>query len=506
MYYKVRSFVIKGSTVVDLDIEVTISSRGIPRVEVTGVKGGECVKSIRKIRTALANSGLEFPNKKMNVNVYPAGLISDLADIEFPISMSILLVHSGSVSGTSDLFYGGVDSAGYLVPSVKTIFMDDGWASGRIGRLFIPDKSYYFNEKKNDLNVYKLSSLGDAAKFFIKGNGMTLIESQSLSHSYVPEIRGGAGCFCNVLGNARAKRALTISISGHHNILMLGPSGTGKSLLAEKSARMFPAGTTKDVVEILKAGVLCGLPVENVVTTPFRRPHISVSEGSLIGSPRMPGEATLGHKGILFLDEMHLFRPKVLNSLKTVIDLKKIEFHNEGVPVSYPADFLLIGAANNCMCGLLGAEDRQCKCNGKDINTYNMRMNASLLERFDILTYVSGSSLEASRLKNGEECHATCPVREQIGKAVSIQRNRLAHLGISYNSGIPYNSINRICNLEGDASSLLEMTVSRYGLSTRAVHRILAVSRTIADLENASEISAAHLAEAVQYRVKNDKP
>ena len=505
MYCRIRSFAIKGSTVTEIGVEVTITSRGIPRVEVTGVKGGECLKSIKKIRTAFNNSGLQFPNKKININVLPAGIISDITDIEFPASMGILFAHCGVVPGTSDLFYGSLNSAGFLVPATKTIFMDAGWATGRIGRLFISDGSLYFNEHKNGLNVYKLCSLSQAENFLIKGEGTLPDGRQTLAYNYAWAGLGAGECFCNVLGNSQAKRALTISISGHHNILMLGPSGTGKSLLAEKSHTMFPEGTQKDAVEIIKAGILCGVPTENIVTTPFRRPHISAREGDLIGRPRMPGEATLAHKGILFLDEMHLFPSKVLNSLKTVIDQKKVEFNCDGVPVSYPADFLLIGAANNCMCGLLGAEDRQCKCNGKDLNTYNTRMNPSLLERFDILTHVSGSPVEAVRERGGEYS-AECSTGEQIKRAVSIQRDRLGSLGISYNSGIPHESINRICNLSNDAASLLEMAVSKYGLSTRSVHRILTVSRTIADLGGASEISAAHLAEAVQYRVKNDKP
>ena len=505
MYCRVRSFFIKGSTVIEIGVEVTISSRGIPRVEVTGVKGGECSKSIKKIRTAFNNSGLQFPNKKININVLPAGIISDLTDIEFSASMGILFAHYGVVPGTSDLFYGSLNSAGFLVPSTKTIFMDAGWASGRIGRLFISDGSLYFNEHKNGLNVYKLCSLSQASNLLIKGVGVLPDGRQNLACGYARTEPEERKCFCNVLGNAQAKRALTISISGHHNILMLGPSGTGKSLLAEKSAALFPGGTQKDAVEIIKACILCGIPTENIVTTPFRRPHISAKEGDLLGSPRMPGEATLAHKGILFLDEMHLFPSKVLNSLKTVIDLKKVEFNCEGSPVSYPADFLLIGAANNCMCGLLGAEDRQCKCNGKDVNTYNARMNPSLLERFDIVTHVSGSPVEAVRERRGEYS-AECSTGEQIKRAVSIQRDRLGLLGISYNSGIPHESINRFCELSKDAAALLEMAVSRYGLSTRSVHRILTVSRTISDLEGAPEISAAHLAEAVQYRVKNDKP
>jgi len=504
MYCRVRTFAIKGSTVTELGVEITISSRGIPRVEVTGVKGGECTKSIKKIRTAFNNSGLQFPNKKININILPAGLISDLTDIEFPASMGILFAHYGVAPGTSDLFYGSLNSGGFLVPATKTIFLDDVWASGRMGRLFISDGSLYFNENINGLKVYKLCSLSQAADFFVNGEVVSPAASQTLAYNYAWARSGAGDCFCGVLGNTQTKRALTISISGHHNILMLGPSGTGKSLLAEKSAAMFPDGTQKDAVEIIKAGILCGMPTENIVTTPFRRPHISVKEGDLIGSPRMPGEATLAHKGILFLDEMHLFPSKVLNSLKTVIDRKKVEFNCEGAPVSYPADFLLIGAANNCMCGLLGAEDRQCKCNGKDLNTYHTRMNPSFLERFDILTHVSGSPVEA--VHSGGECSHKCHTAEQIKKAVSIQRSRLVPLGISYNSGIPHESINRICNLSKDGSSLLEMAVSKYGLSTRAVHRILTVSRTISDLEDTPEISAAHLAEAVQYRGKNDKP
>lgn len=505
MYCRIRSFAITGSTVTEVGVEVTISSRGIPRVEVTGVKGGECTKSIKKIRTAFNNSGLQFPNKKININVLPTGLISDLTDIEFPATMGILFAHSGVVPGASDLFYGSLNSAGFLVPSTKTIFMDAGWASGRIGRLFISDGSLYFNENKNGLNVYKLCSLSQAADILIKRVGVLPTESHTLAYGYARAVSGARGCFCDIVGNAQAKRALTISISGHHNILMLGPSGTGKSLLAEKGAAMFPEGTQKDAIEIIKANILCGISVENVVTTPFRRPHISVKEGDLIGSPRMPGEATLAHKGILFLDEMHLFPSKVLNSLKTVVDRKKVEFNCEGAPVTYPADFLLIGAANNCMCGLLGAEDRQCKCNGKDLNTYNTRINPSLLERFDILTHVSGSPVEAVHERR-EGCSAKCSTEEQVKQAVSIQRGRLDPLGVSYNSGIPHESINRICNLSKDAAALMEMVVSRYGLSTRSVHRILTVSRTISDLEGAPEISAAHLAEAVQYRVKNDKP
>ncbi|KKS28416.1 MAG: ATPase [candidate division WWE3 bacterium GW2011_GWD2_42_11] len=484
MYCKVRTFFIKDFKVIDVCVEVTISSRGIPRVEVTGVKGRESAKSIKMIRTAFSNSGLEFPNKKVNINVLPEGLISDLADIEFPVSMGILFAHLGVAPGTSDLFYGGMDAAGSLVPATKIIFMDGAWSHGRIGRLFIPEGSHYFNESKNGLNVYKLTSLSRAAEILIKGGQPSTGERQSLSHNYKWKAPDGKNCFCNVLGNENAKRALTISISGHHNILMLGPSGTGKSLLAEKSTGMFPSGTSADAVEIIKAAVMCGQPLENTVKTPFRCPHISIKETDLIGGPRMPGEATLAHKGILFLDEMHLFAPKVLNSLKTVVDQKKIDFNCGGIPVSYPADFLLMGAANSCMCGLLGAEDRQCKCNGQDLNTYNSRMNPALLERFDILTHVTGAAVEAVRAKGGGNCSSGCRIKEQINNAVAVQRERFKSLGISYNSQIPTDHINSICTLGKNTALLLEMAVSRYGLSTRAVHRILCVSRTVADLES----------------------
>lgn len=505
MYCKLKSFAFRGVEVLNLEIEVTISARGIPRVDVTGVRGSEWLKNIKKIRTAFGNLKIPFPNKKITVNFGPQGVLKDIADAEFPIAMGILFAQSERGAGTSDLFYGSLDSSGCLTPSVKTIFLNEGWSLGKRGRIFLPKGSYFFSEGDTSMNFFEIASLREAKDFFEGVAGVKTSECHFMSYDFGETAGVEEGSFDAVLGNSFAKRALTISIAGKHNILLLGPSGTGKSLLAGQYPGLMPEPGREVIIERAKAAALCGTPMEEIVRTPYRSPHISAKESEIVGNAESPGEVTLAHGGILFLDEMHLYPGKVLNSLKTVLDRKEVEFNSGGFPVRYPADFLLIGAANNCMCGLAGSPEKQCKCTGGDINTYNSRISPALLERFDIVAYVAGSPVEAVQGVTGAGSNMSA-IRKQIKTAAEAQRKRAGLTGVPANSRIPFDKIDSACILEKEAPDLLEMAVRKLDLSTRSVHRIKAVSRTIADLDGVEKISPCHVAEAIQYRVKNDKP
>lgn len=505
MYCKLKSFAFRGTEVIDLEIEVTISERGIPRVDVVGVRGSGWLKSIKKIRTAFGNSEIPFPNKKIMLNITPPRILNDIVDIEFTIAMGILFVQMGRVSGSSEFFYGGLDSSGFLTPSAKTIFLDDMWSVGRGARIFLPKGSYFFTGEDSGLEFFEISSLCEARDIFfsnreVKGSKCHLV-SCVLDGAPVQEMEN----LEDVIGNECAKRALVISMAGMHNILLLGPSGTGKSLLAGKCPGLMTATGREVIIERMKAAALCGTTIEDVAKTPYRRPHISAKESEIVGNAEHPGEVTLAHGGILFLDEMHLYPGKVLNSLKTIIDRREVGFNYKGFPVRYPADFLLIGAANNCMCGLAGSHEKQCKCTRGDLNTYNSRISPSLLERFDLLTYVYGSPKDAVR-GQAERLSTSMDIRSQIKNAVEAQRKRFIFTGSMYNSRIPFDKIDGVCELNKEAAALLEMATAKFNLSTRSVHRIKAVSRTIADMSGEVIISARHVAEAIQYRVKNDKP
>ncbi len=509
IFCRLKSFYLNGTTPEYLVIEVSSSSRGIPGVHVSGVRGGQTGNTIRKIRAAFSNSEIGFPNKKITINVLPSNVLRDLSEIEFPISMGIIFTHILPIHEVGHIFYGGVDSMGCLISMPKTIFMGEligrKFANcGSVEKFFVPSGSYYFFEKNAPVEIYKINSLKDALNFFKGG------EFEHSGKISLPEVcsekfmsRSGNG-FEGVVGNEHAKRALTISLAGKHNLLMLGPSGAGKSILAKRCASLFPVPDERCIIDRLKAGALTGRSFEGGCTeTPFVAPHITTTEKEMVGSSMAPGYVTAAHGGLLFLDETHLFSTRILNSLKTVIDERGVTFSSERGAQRYPADFLLIAAANNCMCGLSGSDDKQCKCGGREINSYNSRMTPSFLERFDIVTYVSGSSVEAVM---GDVSGGDSDTGEIVSRAVEIQKRRFSSCDINSNSHIQYKFINDFCPLDREAASLLEIAVSRYALSTRSVHRILSVSRTIADLDGEEKISSDHVAEAVQYRVKNDKP
>lgn len=474
-------------------------------MEVTGAAASAIQGMVPKIKTAVVNSGFSFPRKKIVINIISRFNHSNISVLGFPIAMGILYTQLEQNLVDGSVLYGEINSVGELLPAYATVLVNPKECV--VKNLFVPKGSLYEFDPSLDVKVFEVGSLREMVEE--SGHISSLKRSQCQFQDFFQASKssGSVAKIDSIQGNYSAKRCLTISVAGRHNVLFLGPSGVGKSILAGCSLSLFSNSSQADIVERARVAAAAGLNVDTAVCVPFRSPHISFSETRMLGSSRSVGEITLAHKGVLFLDEIHLFKNSVLNSLRQVIDNKEFVLNSPNGRVRNPADFLLIGAGNMCMCGLTGSLDKQCKCSGRDINTYRSRISTGLLERFDLLSYIMPASFEQDRkISSNNEASGLEQIRERVTKAEQVQKERLKCIGLDHNSQIPFYSIQETCRMEKSAEQLVSMASSKYRLSTRAVHRLILVARTIADLDYEKDIGVPHVAEAIQYRVKNDKP
>lgn len=460
---------------------------------------------IPKIKTAVLNSGFSFPRKKIVINVISRFKHSSIAGLGFPLAMGILYTQLAQNLTDGSILYGEINSVGELLPAYSTILLSS--SEFKTKNLFVPKGSLYEFDSGSDVNVFEVGSLKEMVEK--SGHISSFKRSQCQFQDFFQAAKSpdSSAKIDSICGNHSAKRCLEISVAGRHNLLLLGPSGAGKSILAGCAGSIFSKPPLADIVERARVAVAAGLNVDNAVCVPFRSPHISFSESRMLGSAGIIGEITLAHKGVLFLDEIHLFKNSVLNSLRQVIDNKEIVFNSPNGTVRNPADFLLIGAGNICMCGLTGSLDKQCKCSGRDLNTYRSRISTGLLERFDLLSYIMPTPFEQDKKASGSnEASGLKQIKERVTKAEEAQKERLKCIGVAHNSQVPFYRIQESCKMEKSAEQLVSLASSKYQLSTRAVHKLILVARTIADLDSAKDIGVQHVAEAIQYRVKNDKP
>jgi len=503
MLSKINSFGILGIDAYPVEIEVDISL-GLPAVNIVGLPDASVKESKERIKSAIKNSGYSFPPKRITVNLAPADIKKEGGNFDLAIALGIL-ASSGQLNKdllTDYIILGELSLEGRLrrIKGAMPIAMK--MRSGRIKNLILP----YANAREAGLikgvDSFGVESIKDTIQFLSSG-GKSISPTKIDLNNNLKDIQRNEVDFSEVKGQIMAKRAIEVAVSGGHNILMIGPPGSGKSMLAKRIPTIIPDMTEEEIIETTSIHSSLGLVPENkglILNRPFRAPHHTASDVALIGGGSMPqpGEISLTHNGVLFLDELPEFHRNVLEALRQPLEDGRVHISRANKSLIFPSRFMLVCAMNPCPCGKFNDLKSSCRCNTTQIARYRAKISSPLLDRIDI--HIEVPAVRYQELSSNFPTESSTQIKERVNKARQIQRERLSAIGISCNAQMSHKQVRKFCTLGKEENELLKVAMTELNFSARAYDKILKVSRTIADLAGSEQIKVEHLSEAIQYR------